>query len=218
MKSIRYGLLLPLLHLVISLPVIYYEEASTWRYLPRLQIEEDFEKTNPEPAVHAGPQIAWEPCYEYRASTADRLIFAVEFPSALLIALHGGAACNPTLLRPLLERLKRWTRVKTRIMLLDILLVLGIAGQWWLVGWRIDRLRDQHKRARRRIVLAVTITISGIVMAVATFARTAPLEFLSAVLSLIALFAWLVLVFIFAASTGRWILRFSRRACGTSNS
>jgi hypothetical protein len=216
-KSIRYGLLLPLLHLVISLPVIYYEEASTWRYLPRLQIEEDFEKTNPEPAVHAGPQIAWEPCYEYRASTADRLIFAVEFPSGLFIAPHGGAGCNPTLLRPLLQKLKGWVRVKTRLVLLDFLLVLGIVGQWGLVGRSIDRQREQGKPARSWIVLAATITISGIVMAVATFVRNGPLEFVTAILSLIALIAWLALLFVLAVRAARWILRFSRRTRATDS-
>jgi hypothetical protein len=66
-KPIRYGLLLPLIHLAISLLVIYYEETSTWRYMQRLQIEEDFEKTAPPPVSHSGPMIAWEPCYEYRA-------------------------------------------------------------------------------------------------------------------------------------------------------
>jgi hypothetical protein len=107
-------------------------------------------------------------------------------------------------------------RLKTRIVLLDSLLLLGIAGQWWLVGWRIDRLRDRRKQARPWIFLAGTITISGIAMALTTLVRTGPLEFLTAILSLIALLAWLALVFIFAASAGQWALRLSRKV-GTSN-
>jgi hypothetical protein len=39
---------------------------------------------------------------------------------------------------------------------------------------------------------------------------------LTAILSLIALLAWLALVFIFAASAGQWALRLSRKV-GTSN-
>jgi hypothetical protein len=108
-------------------------------------------------------------------------------------------------------------RVKTRIVLLDFLLVLGIAGQWWLVGRWIDRQRERGKPARSWIVLAVTIAISGIAMAVATFVRNGPLEFVTAILSLIALIAWLALSLMFAASAGRWIHRFSRRTRATDS-
>ena len=75
MKALRYSLLLPLLHLAISLPVVLYEEASTWLYMQRLQIVEDFEKADPD-ASHS-LRSAWSngnPCYEYRPSIADQLI------------------------------------------------------------------------------------------------------------------------------------------------
>ena len=51
-------------------------------------------------------------------------------------------------------------RLKTRIVLLDCLLVLGIAGQWWLLGRWLDHLRDRHKSSRRWIIPVATITIS----------------------------------------------------------
>ena len=135
MKALRYSLLLPLIHLALSLPVILHEEASTWLYMKRLQMVEDFEKAAPPPVTHSGPMIEWQPCNEYRPSIADRLIFAVEFPSGMLIPPHGGAGCNPTMLGPLLQELKRWMRVKTRIVLLDFFSFLespASGGSWTL--------------------------------------------------------------------------------------
>ena len=172
----RFSLLLPLIHMAISLPVIYYVEALIWQQIPRIQATEDFEKTAPPPMLHSGPMIAWDPCYEYRASNADRFIFLTEFPAGILIPPHGASACNPTVLRPILQKLKNWMRLRTRIVLLDCLLVLGIVGQWWLVGRWIDRLRERRKHARRWIIPVATITISGIVVAAAAFGNWRSLE------------------------------------------
>jgi hypothetical protein len=206
-KAFRYSLLLPLIHLAISVPVLYYEEASIWRQIPRIQVAEDFEKTAPPPIFHSGPMIAWNPCYEYRPSIADRFIFAVEFPAGMLIAPHGASGCNPTLLRPILQKLKNWTRLKTRIVLLDTLLVLGIVSQWWLVGRWIDRLRERRTHARRWIVPVATITISGIVVGAAAFGRGRPWEFVAIILPLMALLGWLALLLMFADAAVRWGLR-----------
>jgi hypothetical protein len=205
------------MHLAISLPVIFHEEASTWLYMKRLQMVEDFEKTAPPPVIHSGPMIEWRPCYEYRPSIADRLIFAVEFPSGMLIAPHGGAGCNPTLLQPLLQKLKRWMGVKTRIVLLDFLLLLGIAGQWWLLGRWIDHLRDRRKHARRWIIPVATTTICGIVMAATAVGGSWHWEFAAIVLPLIALLAWLALLLMFTVTAVRWAIRFSRKDRATEH-
>ncbi len=204
-KALRYSLLLPLIHFVISVPVIYHEEALYWRFIPRIQIEEDFEKTAPRPIFQSGPMIAWNPCYEYRPSTADRLIFAVEIPAGMLISPHGASGCNPTLLRPILQKLKNWMRLRPRIVLLDSLLLLGIAGQWWVVGHWIDRLRERRKHTKRWIVPVVTITICGIVMAAASFGKSRPWEFVAIVLPLMALLAWLALLLMFSVTAARWV-------------
>jgi hypothetical protein len=203
-KALRYSLLLPLIHLAISVPVIYLEEALYWRFIPRIQIEEDFEKTAPRSIFYSGPMIAWNPCYEYRPSIADRFIFAVEFPAGMLIAPHGASGCNPTLLRPILQKLKNWMRVQPRIVLLDSLLLLGIAGQWWLVGHWIDRLRKRRKHTNRWIIPVVTITICGIVVAAASFRESRPWEFVAFLLPLMALLAWLTLILMFSVTAVHW--------------
>jgi len=192
--------------------VIFYEETLIWRQIPRIQATEDFERTGPPPIFHSGPMIAWNPCYEYRASTADRFIFFVEFPAGMLIAPHGASACNPTLLQTILLKLERWMRLKTRIVLLDCLLILGIAGQWWLVERWIDRLREWRKHARRWIVPVATIATSGIVVAAAAFGSSRPWELVAAILSLTALLAWLTLLLMFAVTAVHWALWLSRKA------
>jgi hypothetical protein len=207
-KALRFSLLLPLIHLAISVPVIYREEATYWRYIPRIQTQEDFEKTAPPPIIHSGPAIAWNPCYEYRASHADRFIFFAEFPAGILVPPHGASACNPTVLRPILQELKNWTRLKTRIVFLDCLLIVGIAGQWWLVGRWLDRRREH---TRRWIIAVATITICGIVVAVAAFGNPQTLEFSAIILSLTAFVAWVVLLMMFSISALKWVLRLSRK-------
>ena len=76
--------------------------------------------------------IAWNPCYEYRLSTADEVIAFVEFPAGMLVAPHGSSenVCNPATLRPVLRKLRNLMRLKARIVLLDCLLVLGIIVHW----------------------------------------------------------------------------------------
>ncbi len=189
-KAFRYGLLLPFIHLAVSLPVIYYEESLIWRQIPRIQAAEDFEKTAPPPISHLGPVIGWDPCYEYRASNADRLILLVEFPAGMLIPPHGACACNPTLLRPMLQELKRWVRLKTRIVLLDCLLTLGIP--------------------------VAVITTSGIIVASAYESRGS-LEVVAIILSLIAILAWLSLLLMAGVVAAKWALWFTLKGrSGTS--
>jgi len=215
-KALRYCVLLPLIHLAISLPVIYHEEASIWRYVPRIQFEEDFEKTAPPPVPHADAMVEWIPCYEYRPSIADKFIALAEFPAGILFPPHGAYGCNPTLLRPLLEKLKNWMRLKTRIVFLDCFLIIGIAGQWWLFGRWIDRLRERRNPAMRRvvlvrIVLVATITISESVAAAASFgsSQSSSLDFAATILLMITFLAWVLLLLLFAVTAVRWALRLS---------
>jgi len=73
-------------------------------------------------------------------------------------------------------------RLKTRIVLLDSLLVLGIVGQWWLVGLWIDYLRERRRSTRRWIIPAVAITASGIAGNAVVFGNWRSLELVAALL------------------------------------
>jgi hypothetical protein len=211
-KVLRYSLLLPLIHVAMSVPVLYHEEALIWRRIPRLQALEDFERTAPSPIVHSGPMIAWNPCQEYRASNADRFIFFAEFPAGILIPPHGASGCNPTVLKPILQKLKNWMRLKTRIVVLDCILIIGIASQWWLVGRWLDRRRERRKQTLRWIIPVATITIFGFVVAAAGFGDPRRLEHSAIILSLVAFLAWVTLLLMFAIAAVQWALRLSRKA------
>jgi amino acid transporter len=214
-NALRYSILLPLIHLAISAPVIFYEEAFYWRYIPRIQAVEDFEKTAPPPALHSGPMIGWNPCYEYRPSTADKFIFLVEFPAGILIPPHGASDCNPTAVRPILQKLKNCVRLETRVVILDCILIFGIAAQWALVGGWLEWLRRRRAHLRRWIMPVVTITIAGSVVAASSLVNWRSWELGAAILALIAFLAWVVLLLMFVATAVRWAIRFGRKADAT---
>jgi len=107
--------------------------------------------------------------------------------------------------------------LKTRIILLDFLLVLGIVGQWYLVGFWIDHLRERRRSARRWIIPAAAITISGFAGAIAGLGNWRSLELGAAILSLVAFLAWVALFLMFAVTTMRWAIRSSRTARATGD-
>jgi hypothetical protein len=201
--------------LVISAPVIFYEEAFYWRYIPRIQPVEDFEKTAPSPTLHSGPMIAWIPCYEYRPSTADKLIFLVEFPVGMLIPPHGASDCNPTLAGPLLKKLQNWMRLEIRVVILDCLLIFGIAAQWALVGRWLEGLRGRRAHLRRWIIPVVTITIAGSIVAASSLENWGSWELGAAILALIAFLAWVVLLIMFVVTAVGWAIRLGQKAGAT---
>jgi hypothetical protein len=94
--------------------------------------------------------------------------------------------------------------VQPRIVLLDSLLLLGIAGQWWLIGRWIDSLRVRRKQTKRWIVPIAAITISGIIVAAVAFGGSRPWEPVAMILSLIALLAWLALLLMFSVTAVHW--------------
>jgi hypothetical protein len=210
-NALRYSLLLPLIHLAMSAPIVYYDEALIWRQIPRIQAQEDFERVAPPLAVHSGPIIEWRPCYEYRDSHADRFLFAVEFPAGILIPPHGASGCNPTLLQSIWQKVKNWMRVKLRVVLLDCFLIFGIAGQWWMVGHWLERLCKQRKGLMRWIIPVVVNTISGIVVAAETLGDWRSVELGAIMISMVALLAWLALLLMFAVAAVRWAIRTIRQ-------
>jgi hypothetical protein len=190
--------------------VIYQEEALYWQYIPRTQAEEDLGKNAPPPISQWGP---WDACYEYRPSVADQVISLVEFPAGMLIAPHGssGNFCNPAI-RPMLLKLTNWMRLKTRVVVLDCLVVLGIAGQWWLIGFWLDHLRGWQRSSKRWIIPVAAITISGISGAAAAFGNWRSLQIGAAIFSLIAFLAWVILLLMFVVAAARWAIQCSRNS------
>src|ERR1039457_4914021 len=123
--KIRYAAILPLLHLAIAAPPAVHQQSGGWRFIPQAQAAEDFDKAHPEPVAAGIPRA---PCYEYRLPSDGRLILAADFPVALLVG-SSADECALGAIRLIPNGLKYYVRVKTRVILTDCLLVLGIFVQ-----------------------------------------------------------------------------------------
>jgi hypothetical protein len=202
-----YALILPLLHLAIAGPPAVHHQSKEWRFIPEWQAAEDFDKGHPEPVAAGMP---WDPCYEYQVPSAGRLILTADFPVALLV---GSSAddCALGAIRLIPGALKYHVRVKTRVILIDCLLALGIFVQWWLVGGWLDRQYGQSNPTRRWIVLIALITTGAVVMAVTAFVRGDVSGIVNYVAGMIALTAWIVLIATFAVVGTAWLIQRIRR-------
>ena len=197
-KRFRYAFLLPVLHLAIAVPAMFRENLSIWEFVPQAQAVEDHERDHPEQISAAPDDFAWSPCYEYRISPAARLILTADLPAALLVGTSPNE-CALGAARPIMTRLKYRVRMKSRMILVDCLLFVGIIAQWFLVGRWLDRLAALSKPLRRWIVPNAIIALGGIVMAPTIFGREGVAELINIVAGLVTLVAWLVLLVMFAA-------------------
>jgi hypothetical protein len=207
MYRIRYALLLPLMHLGIAGPAMFHQESTVWRYAPRAQQFEDFEAKYPAPE---GGAVPFDPCYEYRLSSATRTIAAANLPAALLVGASADGCASPSawLIR---NRLKYRLGVKTRIIALDTFIVLGILVQWWLVGSWLDRRVTQSQPTRRWIVPIAVITVGAMVMASTAFGQGQIVELVNDFAGMVTLVAWIVLIAMFAVVGTAWVIRRIRR-------
>ena len=199
MKTIRYAVWLPLVHLAIMTPLISLEEARSWKFTAQQQAAEDDLRAHPpkpKSPQNAESQIGWDPYYEYRPPISVNAIYTVELPAAFLIRWCGHPPGTYTFSPPYNEtwcRLFGLARVRTRIVFLDSLLLAAIYAQWWLVGWRLDRLHLQGKPTRLIYIPALVITIAGGLGAL--FSRAPDILELIAVLAcFLALLSWLMLI------------------------
>jgi hypothetical protein len=205
--KIRYAVILPLLHLAIAAPPTVHQQLRGWRFIPQTQAAKDFDKAHPQPAA---ARMLWDPCYEYRLPSAGRLILTADFPVALLVG-SSVDECALSALSLIPNELKYYVRVKTRVILTDCLLALGILAQWWLVGGWLDQRYAQSKPTRRWIIPIAVITAGAIVMASTAFGQGAVAEFVNILAGIITLVAWIVLIAMFAVVGTVWVIRRIRR-------
>jgi hypothetical protein len=182
------------------MPSLLIREAAVWKYMPIAQQEQDFERLHPD-----APGLPVEPCYEYRASNASRIVIAVNLPSAFLIGTPDG--CPRSALLRASERAKLDVTAKNKTVLFGTLIVFGIVGQWWLVGRWIDQRRSLLKPMWRWIVPVVMITAAGVVMVPTAFLSGEVAEFISVISGMFALLAWIFLIIMFLAYGIGWGIR-----------
>jgi hypothetical protein len=206
MKRLRYSFVLPLLHLFISALLVHSQQHQIWPYLKNTTPVDEPELAKPDQEGF-GPM----PCYEYRPSVADHFAFFVEFPVGLPLGLDGSfRACNHGLMAPLFRKLRMGA--KTGTIFWDILLACGIAGQWWLIGWKIDSLHKRMKPARLWLVPAMIISGAGCLMIPGGLSDLDLLGLVAALASIVAFFTW---IFLLAAALVMTIREIFRRKAST---
>jgi len=183
---------------------MFRQEARVWRYAATAQAGENFEKQHPTPT--SGDAVWWWDCYEYRPSAASRLMFAVDLPTAILIGTSA-YECAQGAVRPIMNKLRYHMRVKSRIILIECLLVLGILVQWWLVGRWLDRVCRGSWPTRRWIMPIAITTTCGILMIPAVFMGGRVAELVEICAEMIALLAWVVLLVMFTVVGATRVLR-----------
>ncbi|MGO9777845.1 MAG: hypothetical protein ACLPM3_14780 [Terracidiphilus sp.] len=97
--------------------------------------------------------------------------------------------------------------MKTWVIALETLIVLGIIVQWWLVGGWLDQRYTQSKPTRRWIIPIAAITVGAIVMASTAFGQRGVAEPVNIFAALITLLAWIVLIVMFAVVGTAWVIR-----------
>jgi len=100
--------------------------------------------------------------------------------------------------------------VKTWVIALETLIVLGILVQWWLVGGWLDQRFTQSKPTLRWIAPIAVITVGAIVMASTAFGQGEIVELVNYFAGMIALLAWIVLIVMFAVAGTAWVVRRTR--------
>lgn len=94
---------------------------------------------------------------------------------------------------------------------MDLLLLGAIYAQWWLVGWRLDRLQSQRKSTTRIKVPALVITIAGVLAALLS-RGPGILEMVAVLACLIALLGWVVLILVAVITLFRMAFQFRGRS------
>ncbi len=193
-KRIRYALLLPALHLLIVAPPIFRRVERLGHYTAKSQAVEDYQTDHPP--TDESSDYDWK-CYEYRVSTADRLILSAEFPAAVLVGYD--QECSPAAVRSILDWLLKYrVRVSSRIIVIDCLFLAGVSAQWLLIGRWLDLLHQRSMTTRWWTVVVAVISGEGILMAPSVFYGGRWVEHLCILTGMAALLAWLALLLRFA--------------------
>lgn len=163
--SRRWSLWLLAIHSCIAVLLISIEEVHYWREYEVLQSIEDRQH---EPySFVLSPEVQKAMEVDRWLNDRERTVHALNMPVSLVVGWYShpiGLYTN-SLLGPSLLRMSRHLAVKSRVVVLDAVLVAGIGLQWWLIGLWIER---RAPLARVLRAMAGSMTVLGIVMTLVT--------------------------------------------------
>lgn len=219
--SIRWAVMLPFLHVCLSLIWIWQHDARYWRDLATLQKIEDYYRSHPAPSTGtAENEVDFAMESEYRPPLEVKAIIGVD-PVPILLAgfdfpftAKGGR--GKPMSAPLLLPLANHLRLKSRIVALHTFLAILVGLQWWLLGRHLDlspdvRFGKELKRPALQITaLAMLIGALSLIYQLRESGNVELVGSLCSVFALIIWFSWGVTVAARFAIRFRRGVRFSR--------
>ncbi len=198
MKNVRYSLVLPAVHLLLAIILIYPEQRESWKYIPLAQAVQDQERAHLPTSESSSDE--WNPCYEHHASRGQRLLYSVELPTGMLLGPDGTSdGCSPGALTPVLRKLGNQMRIKTGWIFTDFLLASGVWVQWYLIGVWLQFLGKRERVSRKWEIPVAVITACSLLMTIYNLVHYSQLQdLIIALASLTAFLCWIVLLLMFA--------------------
>lgn len=210
----RWSLLLLAVNSCLALFLIGSGELRDWEQYKYWQVEEQRSQTTFSPVLSKESQQAMS--VDYWPDSRIRTFHALNLPMSVLLGWYSHPLSIQTnsVFGPSLLRVCRRLSVKSRVVILDAVLLFGVCLQWWLVGlW----LEHPARFVRVLRIVAVAMTVLGIVMTLlsvpSSVGEIAAIHITVGVLSLILILAWLFLTVIGALSV---VLTSASTARGTS--
>ena len=164
-------LLLPLVHMGLAGVWIAHEHAQLWPYLPRFQASEDFQRTHPPvpESKKSADDVDWDwELSEYRLSVQAIALLTIDPGPAILAGFNfpfrstQWSSTKIPVLAAISHPLTDHLRLKTRIIVLDGLLLFLVGLQWFLIGRWVDRRASLIKRTS--LIRVPPLQISGLAL------------------------------------------------------
>jgi hypothetical protein len=191
----RWSLCLLVMHSCLAVLLIGSEEFYNWHTYEFWQLEEQRSQKPFSPVLDKGTQQALS--VDHWLDARERVFHSLNLPVSILLGWysHPLSIQSNSILGPFLLRICHGVSVKTRVVILDGVLLLGICLQWWLVGlW----LEHSVRFVRALRIIAASMTVLGIAMTAAAIPNS--LSAITAVqcsidlLSLIPVLGWVLLI------------------------
>src|SRR6266480_1973916 len=156
----RLGVSLLLVHLCLAVLLIGSEELHDWHQYEQWQFEENRLQKPFSPVL--GKDVQEAISVDHWLNNREKTLHTLNIPVSLLLGWysHPMSIYANSVFGPLLLRLCHHTSVKSRVVILDVILLVGICVQWWLVGLWLQR---PVPIARMLRAVAASMTLLGIV-------------------------------------------------------
>jgi len=191
----RWSLLLLAVNTCLAFLLMAIEEVHDWHQYERWEAEEHQFQRAFSPVLTKEEQQAIP--VDYWPDVRMRAFHALNLPMSILLGWYShplSIQTNSVLGSPLLRVCGRLS-VKSRVAILDAVLLFGVSLQWWLVGLWLERavqfVRPLRIIAAGMTVLGIAVTLTAVPRPVAEIVA---IQHIIEVLSLMIALGWVFLI------------------------